>query len=172
MPFDTNHNTLSNTGEYIEGGDILISEKTICLGSSPHRYHATNRKGISWFRERLPGLDFIIIDIGPGFHHLDMAVSIVNRRTILCSEDVVIRESPYLDAEIIKIPAKEARSGVINGLSISEDCYITPNLNGKSSSKIVTELESRGIEVIEIDYAHHLMLMGGIRCSTAPILRG
>lgn len=158
----------SEAGPFLEGGDILILDKTIFVGRSGL---ASNLNGIKWLELLVGsyGYEVVEVPLHPTILHLDCALSLVREGIIIVCEEALLEGIPeqlkYWDK--INISLEDASKLATNGLPINENVYITD-----PEFKIIgEELEKRGITVEYIDYKISRSFGGAFRCSTQPLLR-
>ena len=154
----------------VEGGDVVILGGNIVVGHSSNVSSISNAQGCDWIR-RQTGRGVTFVGMPDEFVHLDMALSVVNEKTVICSDNLVLPVSVTRNLDVISIPSIEARKGLVNGLALSPDVYVTPVIGGNPCRQIVSGLKETGVEVVELEYTKHLRMLGGIRCSTAAFVR-
>ena len=168
LPGTTVYDKISNE-PMVEGGDIMFLEEDILVGHSGHPSSISNECGVEWL-SKCSGRPVVCQPFPNDFVHLDMAMSVVNDNVVMCDSRLAL-PSTIEDTEIIRVPSIDARKGLINGISLCPDIYVTPMLEGYACPAIVEQLSQKGIDVIELEYGRHLRMLGGIRCSTVPLIR-
>lgn len=132
----------------VEGGDVMFLNDEILLGYSDNESSITNSQGSEWLRLHSKGYRITYLSAPADFVHLDMALSVVNPQTLICSENMPIPKWLTKNMEVIRVPLADARKGLINGLSLSPDVYITPVSDGIASKTIIDNLTERNVDVI------------------------
>ena len=155
----------------LDGGDLILLGESILAGHSKHRYSISNEDGRNWIGAQVPDRDVIPVKMPDDFFHLDMALSIVNNNIVICSGEMNISKIIPEGMEIISVHSHYANMGLINGLAIAPDVYLTPLDNGIGCPDVIDGLRERGVNVIPIEYKGHIHALGGIRCSTVPLIR-
>ncbi|GLC86908.1 dimethylarginine dimethylaminohydrolase family protein [Lysinibacillus piscis] len=155
-------------GPFLEGGDVLVLDKTIYVGNSGL---ASNSNGVQWLTNLVRNFDYQVIEV-PLHHtilHLDCALSIVRDGLIIVCEDAFLNGLPeqFKNWEKINVTLEQAARLATNGLPINDNVYITDY----EFDFIGTELEKRGITVEYIDFKISRSFGGSFRCSTQPLLR-
>ena len=158
----------SETGPFLEGGDVLVLDKTVFVGISGQ---ASNGKGYQWLKDFLRhyGYDVVKVPMKDNVLHLDCVLSLVRNGLMIVSEDALLEGVPekLKDWAKIKVPASDIAYLAVNGLPVDENAYILdPNFE-----YIGRELESHGVEVEYVDFRISRAFGGSFRCSTQPLLR-
>lgn len=158
----------SEDGPFLEGGDILVLNKTIFVGRSGL---ASNENGIKWL-ERLVGhygYEVVEVPLHPTILHLDCALSLVREGLMIVCEDALLKGIPkqLKDWDKINVTLEDASKLATNGLPINENVYITD----REFKFIGEELEKRGMTVEYVDYKISRSFGGAFRCSTQPLFR-
>ncbi len=162
-------------GALAEGGDIILHGDYLFVGISDR----TNAEGAAFLQEFFPDKQVVSLDL-------------------LVDQDNADRNILHLDCTFQPIGKDHAifyRDGFLNSPGILLDLFpeerridvnqeeknlMFPNVFSISPSKVVIErnfhrlkeeLQVRGFEVFEVDYAETSKLSGLLRCSTMPLRR-
>lgn len=165
---DISNGKESEEGPFLEGGDILVLDKTVFVGTSGL---ASNKNGISWLRNLLFNFGYEVVEVPlhPKILHLDCAISFVRRGLMIVCEEALLNGIPkeLSDWEKINVTLEDSSNLAVNGLPINENVYITD-----SKFKFIgDQLEEKGIRVEYIDFKVSRSFGGSFRCSTQPLLR-
>ncbi|WP_144512988.1 dimethylarginine dimethylaminohydrolase family protein [Bacillus sp. FJAT-22090] len=158
----------SEDGPFLEGGDVLILDKTIFVGRSGL---ASNTNGISWLRNLVSNFGYEVVEVPlhPTILHLDCAISFVREGLMIVCEEALLDGIPeqFKDWDKIYVTLEDSSRLATNGLPINENVYITDH----EFKFIGDELEKRGVKVEYIDFKISRSFGGSFRCSTQPLLR-
>lgn len=158
----------STKGPFLEGGDVLVHNKTVFVGESGL---ASNEGGAQWLKNYLSkdNYEVIHVNLHPHVLHLDCALSIVNDHLIIISEEAFLDGVPaYFDSfDKIIVPLEDVAKLAVNGLPISDSVYIMD----PEFEYIETQLRNHGITVELIDFKISRSLGGSFRCSTQALER-
>lgn len=165
---DTSQGAHSETGPFLEGGDVLVYGKTIFVGYSGL---ASNLNGILWLKELLAHWDYEVVPVRlhPDILHLDCALSLVREGLMIYCEEAFLDGIPEVltSWDKITISLKEASLLMANGLPINESVYVTD----QSFTTLIESLESYGMKVETLDYEISRIFGGSFRCTTQALLR-
>lgn len=165
---DISESLHSEAGPFLEGGDILVLNKTIFVGNSGQ---ASNHNGYLWLKSYLShwGYDVIEVQLRKEVLHLDCALSLVrDGLMIFCEEAFIDGVPPQLkNWDKIKVPFDDVAYLAINGLPINDSVYILD----PQFEYIAKQLEERGVTVERIDFKISRSFGGSFRCSTQPLIR-
>lgn len=158
----------SEDGPFLEGGDVLVLDKTIFVGNSGL---ASNKNGISWLRNLISNFGYKVVEI-PLHHtilHLDCAISLVREGLMIVCEEALLDGIPeqFKDWDKIYVTLDDSSRLATNGLPINESVYIIDY----EFKFIGDELEKRGVKVEYVDFKISRSFGGSFRCSTQPLLR-
>ncbi|MEC1177881.1 arginine deiminase family protein [Metasolibacillus meyeri] len=158
----------SEEGPFLEGGDVLVLDKTIYVGNSGL---ASNSNGVQWLKNLTNNFGYEVIEV-PLHHtilHLDCALSIVREGLIIACEEAFLNGIPeqFKHWDKINVTLEQASHLATNGLPINDHVYITDY----EFDFIGAALETRGIKVEYIDFKISRSFGGSFRCSTQPLLR-
>jgi N-dimethylarginine dimethylaminohydrolase len=155
-------------GPYLEGGDILICGRDVIVGQ--HEL-CSDRGGIRWLARYLAPHGYQV-------HPMPLQGSLLHGLGVMC----LIREglllayrpalveglpSPVKDWEVIDLSADEARNFATVGVSIDEKTHLI----GDTNTRVIDELDKRGVEPIPMPAEDIGFFGGSLRCSTLPISR-
>ncbi|MBP1047400.1 amidinotransferase [Enterococcus sp. BWM-S5] len=165
---DISDGTASETGPFIEGGDVLVLGKTVFVGYSGL---ASNLQGIHWLQQIMGYFDFEVIPVRlhPHILHLDCALSLLRDGLMIVCEEAFLDGIPeqLQSWKKIYVSLKEASILMTNGLPINENVYITDC----AFSELIAKIEAKGIEVRSIDYQISRIFGGSFRCTTQALVR-
>lgn len=151
---------------YLEGGDIIVDNKTIYVGISER----TTMEGVRFLNNVL-GKDYSVVPIKlkPKFLHLDVVFTIINPNLALIYKDGLEEDSYKLLDKLTKIEvtAQEQFELATNVFVIDSNTIIM-NSNHK---RIESELRKLNINVIPINLTQTAKDGGAFRCTTCPIER-
>lgn len=151
---------------YLEGGDIIVDNKTIYVGISER----TTMEGVKFLNGVL-GDDYSVVPIKlkPKFLHLDVVFTIVNPNLALIYKDGIEKESYELLDKFTKIEVTEQEQFELatNVFSIDSNTVIM-NSNHK---RIANELKKFNINIIPINLSQTAKDGGAFRCTTCPLER-
>ncbi|MBO0441673.1 dimethylarginine dimethylaminohydrolase family protein [Candidatus Enterococcus ikei] len=165
---DISQGVESETGPFLEGGDVLVYGKTIFVGYSGL---ASNLNGIYWLKSLLTHWDYDVVPVRlhPDILHLDCALSMVRDGLMIYCKDAFLdglpKELSHWDK--INISLKEASKLMANGLPINESVYVTD----QSFTQLISALEGYGMKVETLDYEVSRIFGGSFRCTTQALLR-
>jgi N-dimethylarginine dimethylaminohydrolase len=158
----------SEAGPFLEGGDILVLDKTVFVGNSGQ---ASNIKGYEWLKNLLGhyGYEVIRVPLKNNVLHLDCALSLVRNGLMIVSEDAFPEGIPakLKDWDKIQVPASDIARLAVNGLPINETTYILD----PEFAYIGRQLEAKGIRTEYVDFKISRSFGGSFRCSTQPFFR-
>lgn len=152
---------------YLEGGDILVDNKTIYVGISER----TNIEGVNYLKKVLGReYEIITLQLKPKFLHLDVVFTIINPNLALVYKDGLDNESydKLNGFNKIEITIEEQFDLGTNVFVIDKDNIII----NKDHDRIKEEIEKYKINVIPMDYSEIRKIGGAFRCTTCPIERG
>lgn len=151
---------------YLEGGDIIVDNKTIYVGISER----TTMEGVMFLQDVL-GKDYSIIPLKlkPTFLHLDVVFTIINPNLALIYKDGLEEESYKLLEKYNKIEiTKQEQFELATNVFVIDTQTIIMNSNHK---RIENELKKRNLKIIPIDLRETAKDGGAFRCTTCPIER-
>lgn len=155
-------------GPFLEGGDVLVLNKTVFVGNSGQ---ASNHNGYLWLKSYLSHWDYKVVEVPlkKEVLHLDCALSLVRDGLMIVCEEALINgvPEPLRDWDRISVPYKDIAYLAVNGLPINESTYILD----PQFEYIAEQLRARGIVVEYVDFRISRSLGGSFRCSTQPLVR-
>lgn len=161
-------------GATIEGGDVLICGNHVLVGISKR----TNRAGFEYVQSQFPNKQFhaleLVVSDDPAVNvlHLDCAFQPVGDRYAIFYEEGFAQRPDIIfelfeEENLIKVNQDEKNSMFPNVFSIGpKDVLIE-----KDFSRLIKELELRGIQCHPVKYSETSKLSGLLRCSTLPLIR-
>ena len=161
--------TDTETGPFLEGGDVIVYHKKIFVGNSGY---GSSSAGIQWLRDYLApyGYEVEEVRLQGNILHLDCAMSLVREGLMIVCEDSFADGIPetFRDWDRITVPEKDAEQLAVNGISINPEVYITDIAFRDTIGK---ELEEHGIKVEYLDFQVMRSIACSVRCSTQPLFR-
>ena len=161
--------TDTETGPFLEGGDVIVYHKKIFVGNSGY---GSSSAGIEWLRDYLApyGYEVEEVRLQGNILHLDCAMSLVREGLMIVCEDSFADGIPetFRNWDKITVPEEDAEQLAVNGMAINPEVYITDLAFRDTIGK---ELEARGIKVEYLDFHVTRESAGSIHCSTQPLLR-
>ncbi|MBS6023408.1 MAG: hypothetical protein KIB00_04935 [Paeniclostridium sordellii] len=165
---DTSEGINSELGPFLEGGDILVLDKTVFVGNSGQ---ASNDNGYKWLKSFLDHFDYKVVQVPlkNNVLHLDCALSLVRDGLMIVCEEALINGIPedLKNWDKISVPFSDVSRLAVNGLPVNDSVYILD----PEFEYIGKQLISKGITVEYIDFEISRSLGGSFRCSTQPLLR-
>lgn len=158
----------SEEGPFLEGGDVLVLNKTVFVGDSGQ---ASNQKGYKWLKLLLSHFNYEVVSVPlrKEVLHLDCAMSLVRDGLMIVCEEALLNGIPEQLAhwDKIVVPYSDVEKLAVNGLPINEKVYVMD----PEFEYIGAQLTKRGITVEYIDFNISRSLGGSFRCSTQPLYR-
>ncbi|GAA0103917.1 arginine deiminase family protein [Paraclostridium sordellii] len=165
---DTSEGINSELGPFLEGGDVLVLDKTVFVGNSGQ---ASNDNGYKWLKSFLYHFDYKVVQVPlkNNVLHLDCALSLVRDGLMIVCEEALINSIPedLKNWDKISVPFSDVSRLAVNGLPVNDSVYILD----PEFEYIGKQLISKGITVEYIDFEISRSLGGSFRCSTQPLLR-
>ncbi|MGE6626270.1 dimethylarginine dimethylaminohydrolase family protein [Bacillus pumilus] len=158
--------TVILTNGTIEGGDVLVDQRRVFVGTSKR----TNPAAIHEFKKELPDHDIISIHLPPHILHLDCVMNILSHDEILIYPEAFKKEDLHLlkmHYHLIEISEQEQFTLGPNVLSIGQKKVISLPINQETNAA----LAAHGYTVIEVDFSEIIKSGGSFRCCTLPIRR-
>ncbi|MGN0020165.1 MAG: dimethylarginine dimethylaminohydrolase family protein [Sphingobacterium hotanense] len=159
--------TLGN-GPFIEGGDVLVLDKHVLVGSSGL---ASNDRGFQWLSKLLSPLGYTVeqVPLHPDILHLDCALGLIKPGLMVVCEEAFLHGIPAIVKDWTPIPVtlEEASNLATNGLPLSQEVYVTDPV----FKHIGDQIEQQGVKVEYVDFRITRSFGGSFRCSTQPLLR-
>lgn len=161
--------TIHSTG-MLEGGSFAwINPKTAVVGRSIR----INNEAIEQLDDVLKrqGVELLVVDLNGYTIHIDGSFVMVDTNLAL----VDATQLPYwfleklreLGVDTVEITPQD-NPWIINGLAIAPGRYLMGN---GASNRTLDLLQSKGVEVIRLDFDLVQLNGGGIHCSTMPLIR-
>jgi N-dimethylarginine dimethylaminohydrolase len=161
--------TIHSTG-MLEGGSFAwINAKTAVVGRSIR----INNEAIEQLDDVLKrqGVELLVVDLNGYTIHIDGSFVMVDKDLAL----VDATQLPYwfleklreLGVDTVEITPQDD-PWIINGLAIAPGRYLMGN---GASNRTLDLLQSKGVEVIPLDFDLVQLNGGGIHCSTMPLIR-
>lgn len=158
--------TVTLTNGTIEGGDVLVDQTRVFVGTSKR----TNPAAIHELKKELTDHDIIPIHLPPHILHLDCVMNILSHDEILIYPEAFKKEDLHLlkmHYELIEISEQEQFTLGPNILSIGQKKVISLPINQQTNAA----LTAHGYTVIEVDFSEIIKSGGSFRCCTLPIRR-
>ncbi|MGM0969287.1 MAG: dimethylarginine dimethylaminohydrolase family protein [Bacillota bacterium] len=158
--------TVTLTNGTIEGGDVLVDQRRVFVGTSKR----TNPAAIHELKKELPDHDIIPIHLPPHILHLDCVMNILSHDEILIYPEAFKKEDLHLlnmHYHLIEISEQEQFTLGPNVLSIGQKKVISLPINQETNAA----LTAHGYTVIEVDFSEIIKSGGSFRCCTLPIRR-
>ncbi|KRU17012.1 dimethylarginine dimethylaminohydrolase family protein [Bacillus pumilus] len=159
-------NTVTLTNGTIEGGDVLVDQTRVFVGTSKR----TNPAAIHELKKELPDHDIIPIHLPPHILHLDCVMNILSHDEILIYPEAFKKEDLHLlnmHYHLIEISEQEQFTLGPNVLSIGQKKVISLPINQETNAA----LTAHGYTVIEVNFSEIIKSGGSFRCCTLPIRR-
>ncbi|MFC4322854.1 dimethylarginine dimethylaminohydrolase family protein [Litchfieldia salsa] len=153
-------------GDRVEGGDVIIDQKTIFIGES----NRTNRNAIEHIQRILPEFEVVAVPFTERYLHLDCVFNIISDHEALFYPEAFTEEETNIlrnRYELIEVTKEEQFTLGTNVLSIGDKKLFSLPVN----KKVNKELEKRGFDVLEVDITEIIKSGGSFRCCTLPVLR-
>lgn len=151
----------------IEGGDVIVADKTVFVGVS----RRTTHEGVQKLESHLGNAYQVVpIELKQGYLHLDTVFNVLSEKLALVCKSAIKEESferikQYYS--VIDISLDEQLHLGTNVLSVAPKVVISQKYN----ERINNEMRKHGYEVIELDYSEAAKLGGAFRCGTCPLER-
>ncbi|MGM0726442.1 MAG: dimethylarginine dimethylaminohydrolase family protein [Bacillota bacterium] len=158
--------TVTLTNGTIEGGDVLVDQTRVFVGTSKR----TNPAAIHELKKGLPDHDIIPIHLPPHILHLDCVMNILSHDEILIYPEAFKKEDLHLlqtHYHLIEISEQEQFTLGPNVLSLGQKKVISLPINQQTNAA----LTAHGYTVIEVDFSEIIKSGGSFRCCTLPIRR-
>ncbi|MGE6259734.1 dimethylarginine dimethylaminohydrolase family protein [Heyndrickxia sporothermodurans] len=151
----------------IEGGDVIIDQKTIYIGLS----NRTNIGAVRHLQSLLTQFEVIPVPFTEKYLHLDCVFNVISENLALIfidafsEKEINFFRSRY---ELIEVSKKEQFTLGTNVLVIGNRTVLSQPIN----LGVNKELRNHGFDVVEVDISEIIKSGGSFRCCTLPILRG
>lgn len=158
----------------IEGGDVLLWNDYVFVGLGTR----TNEAGCKFLSKMFPnkrvvGLSTVVSeDPFKNIVHLDCAFQPVGEKYAILFEDGFSSRPDVIfdlfgEQNLIKVSSEEMYNMFTNVFSIAPDLVVIEH----GFSRLIKELEKKGVETLPIEYSNVAKLGGMLRCSTLPLYR-
>ncbi|MEW1569791.1 arginine deiminase family protein, partial [Streptomyces sp. NPDC093509] len=155
----------------IEGGDVALHTGTVLVGLGEE----TSLAGVGALQRALAhhGVDR---EVRPVCFTVDGIVHLDDHFTIVAPGTALIHRGVFPPAELrwfeehfdlVDVTEAEARAVQVNVLAIAPGTVIV----AAGSDRIATQLASRGLEVLTVEYREVTRIPGSLRCTTLPLTR-
>lgn len=173
--YSTPHCRLKGTPDNypaLNGRDFVYLDDRMLFALSEENDIGTNSEGFRWMRNTFAFHDVMAVTLRNGLRYLGQAISVPRPGlAIVCMDGIVALPSFMKEWDIIEISLDEAKAFAADGLSIDEKEYVIGVSEENDNSRIVAELEKRGIKVHKIPFAAHMSLGGSVRSAVLPLRR-
>ena len=141
-------------GEFADGGDVLITPKTIYIGLSKR----TNRAGAEALRAKIKelGREARVVETPPGILHFKTASSLVGENTILATK---VMEASGLFAGFQVLLTPDGEEGAANALRVNDIVFV-----GAHYPKTTEKLVKHGFSVHPLAVGEVAKLDAGLSC--------
>ncbi len=171
VPGKTDEDFLNDPRPLLEGGDTFLMGKDILVGFSSL---ASSPNGAKWLQHYLEpeGYRVHIVPLTDIWLHLDCMFAVLKEGLgLVCSSGLKggIDALPKFmkDWEFIEATEEEAHKLGTNSLCLEPGVVLMDS----TLTRIVKEVEKRGVKVVGIPFDGPAWVGGGIRCSTHPLIR-
>lgn len=154
------------TNTFLEGGDVLVNNKTIYVGLSER----TDELGVEFLKKEL-GQEYQIIPLklNPKFLHLDVVLTIINPELILIYKDGLEKDSYELLEKYQKIEiTKEEQFELGTNVFVVDENTVIVNSN---HTRLIKEIQKKHLKVIPLNMSQTAKDGGAFRCTTCPLER-
>ncbi len=147
----------------VEGGDVILDRDVAFVGQSGR----TNQAGVEQIERILAGLnyDVRVAQIPQPYLHIGGAMSLVEKRTVLCCRGV-FPPGFFHDFEVIEI--EKDNFVTANVIALGEKTVIAEYRN----SGAISALQNNGFQVHTLDLSEFLKGTGGPSCLVLPLKGG
>lgn len=158
------------TEGWLEGGDIVIDQETLFVGIGKR----SDQKGFEFVQSAF-GDDFDVVPLpllAENVLHLDTVFSVVSPGlAVAYLETFDERSLKFLRQRYSLLP-----------ISVSEQFHLAANIlaidprsvvfDATQNTRVAQELESFGLEVVDVGFSETNKIGGSFRCATLPLHRG
>lgn len=173
--YSTPHCRLKGTPDdypALNGRDFIYLDDRMLFALCDDYPIGTNSEGFRWMRNTFSFHDVMAVTLRNGIRFLGQAISVPRPGlAIVCMDGISALPSFMKDWDIIEISLDEAKAYAADGLAINETEYIIGVSAENDNSRIVAELERRGIKVHKITFSAHMSLGGSVRSAVLPLRR-
>jgi arginine deiminase len=155
----------------IEGGDVMIVEPgAVLIGAGETRTQEVAANQLAgWFRE--DGWEARVQPIPERYVHIDVLVAVLGEKlAAVCSEVLPAAAVEWLRAkgfDLIEVSEEQAFTLGVNAISLGGNRVIS----AAGAKDLNAALESRGLEVIELDLSMFTLGGGGPHCLSQALRR-
>jgi dimethylargininase len=141
-------------GELVDGGDVLVTPRTIFIGLSKR----TNRAGAEALRDRLGelGRDARVVATPESVLHFKTASSLLDESTILATR-AMAESGVFAGFEILLTP--EGEEGAANALRVNDVVFV-----GDCYPKTIDMIRNAGLDVVPLAVTEVAKLDAGLSC--------
>ncbi len=152
---------------FLEGGDVLLADRNLLVGVSGM---ASDEDGVRWL-QRFLGLNYRVhlVRIRPDILHLDLAIALVRPGLAIVDPAALVDGTPALlrGWDLIELKPEEAEALAANVLIIDYKTVVVE----ENQHRLMDELDRRGVEPLPLAFDVPILMAGGFRCATHPLLR-
>tara|TARA_Y100001968_G_C19380957_1_gene730309 strand:- start:290 stop:1210 length:921 start_codon:yes stop_codon:yes gene_type:complete len=172
---------------FIEGGDVIVSEKYLFIGFSSEKKMAkyevsrTNKKALDFLKQKFPNKEIIGFDLKKSdinslqnclhldccFQPLGLGHVILYADGFECQQDLDLITNIFGKDNIILIDQEEMSNMCSNVVSISKNIIVSE----KKFSRLNSVLRAKGYIVEEVVFSEISKMGGLLRCATLPLIR-
>lgn len=150
----------------VEGGDVIMLDgRTVAVGLGQR----TDRSGLAALQAAFP--DYAFLPVPHAYLHLDVLMTLVDRRSLLVLESALPREFlAVLEAKgfaLIPAVAEEQPTMGCNVVAVAPGRVVAAAENPRTNLR----LRNAGIDVLEVPLGQVMKKGGGPRCLTCPLVR-
>ncbi|PWL32082.1 arginine deiminase family protein [uncultured Roseivirga sp.] len=161
-------------GATIEGGDVLVHGEHVFVGISKR----TNQEGFDYLKAQFPDKKFhaleLVVSDDPAINilHLDCAFQPVGSGFAIFHEEGFVNKPEIIfevfgEENLILVSQDEKNQMFPNIFSVGPNDVLIE----RDFSRLIQELEKRGITCHPVKYSETSKLSGLLRCSTLPLIR-
>ena len=165
----TEQDFIDDPRPFIEGGDTFVLGKDILVGFSSL---ASSPAGIAWLQRYLEPEGFRVhaVPLTAEWLHLDCMFAVIREGLCMCYLPGLKEgrlPAPIRDWEVIAATAEEAHALGCNTICLKPGVVVI----GAEHTRLIKEIEKRGVSVVPVAFDKPSELGGGIRCTTHPLVR-
>ena len=155
-------------GPFLEGGDLIIYGDTVMVGNG---VLCSNDKGCAWLRRYLEPSGYKIhpVEIRGAYLHLLGVMCLLREGLAMAYMPALGNQlpDPVKDWDVIQITEDECRALATVGMNLDQ----TRHMIDSRFTRIIAELERRGMEPVPMPMEHLSDWGGAVRCVTLPLAR-
>jgi N-dimethylarginine dimethylaminohydrolase len=156
-----------STRLFLEGGDVLLAGRNVLVGVSGL---ASDEDGARWLQTFL-GSNYRVhvVRLRPDVLHLDVAIALLRPGVAIVDPAALVDGIPPLlrGWDLITLLPEEAASLAANVLVIDYQTVVVE----ENQLRLMEALARRGIEPLPLAFDMPILMAGGFRCTTHPLLR-